>query len=40
LTTVSDKLRHPSMSTTSMYLHANDAWRAKQLASAFGMWNS
>ncbi len=36
LTTVRDNLRHSSISTTSMYLHADDARRAKQIAGAFG----
>jgi site-specific recombinase XerD len=35
LTTVRDNLRHSSISTTSMYLHADDARRAKQIAEAF-----
>jgi integrase len=40
LTTVRDNLRHSSITTTSMYLHADDAWRAKQIAEAFGLRNS
>ena len=39
LTTVRDNLRHSSISTTSMYLHADDARRAKQIAEAFGVRN-
>lgn len=35
LTAVRDNLRHSSISTTSMYLHADDARRAKQIAGAF-----
>ena len=35
LTTVRDNLRHASISTTSVYLHADDAERARQLGSAF-----
>jgi site-specific recombinase XerD len=35
LTTVRDNLRHASLATTSMYLHADDALRAKQLADRF-----
>ena len=40
LTTVRDNLRHSSISTTSMYLHADDARRAKQIAEAFGVRNA
>jgi site-specific recombinase XerD len=36
LTTVRDNLRHASVSTTSLYLHVDDAKRAAQLASIFG----
>jgi site-specific recombinase XerD len=36
LPTVRDNLRHASLSTTSVYLHAGDTRRAKQVASAFG----
>ena len=35
LTTVRDNLRHASLSTTSIYLHADDAERARQLGAAF-----
>lgn len=35
LTTVRDNLRHASISTTSVYLHGDDAKRAKQLRDAF-----
>lgn len=35
LTTVRDNLRHASISTTSIYLHADEVARAKQLGSAF-----
>jgi site-specific recombinase XerD len=35
LTTVRDNLRHASISTTSIYLHADDLKRAKQIAKAF-----
>jgi site-specific recombinase XerD len=35
LTTVRDNLRHASLTTTSTYLHADDARRAKQVASRF-----
>jgi site-specific recombinase XerD len=35
LTTVRDNLRHASISTTSIYLHADQAKRAKQLEKAF-----
>lgn len=35
LTTVRDNLRHASLSTTSMYLHSDDARRAKQIGGAF-----
>ena len=31
LTTVRDNLRHASLATTSMYLHTDDARRAKQV---------
>lgn len=37
LTAVRDNLRHSSISTTSMYLHADDARRAKQITGAFGV---
>jgi site-specific recombinase XerD len=37
LTTVRDNLRHSSISTTSVYLHADDARRAKQIAGAFAV---
>jgi site-specific recombinase XerD len=36
LTTVRDNLRHASLSTTSIYLHTDEAKRAKQLRQAFG----
>jgi site-specific recombinase XerD len=36
LTTVRDNLRHASISTTSLYLHGDDAKRAKLLSAAFG----
>ncbi len=36
LTAVRDNLRHSSISTTSMYLHADDARRAKQITGVFG----
>ncbi|MFM0213893.1 site-specific integrase [Paraburkholderia sediminicola] len=36
LTTVRDNLRHASISTTSIYLHSDDAKRAQQIAGAFG----
>lgn len=35
LTTVRDNLRHSSLATTSMYLHADDERRAKQVADRF-----
>jgi len=35
LTAVRDNLRHSSLATTSMYLHADDARRAKQVADRF-----
>ena len=35
LTTVRDNLRHASLSTTSIYLHTDEAKRAKQLGAAF-----
>lgn len=35
LTTVRDNLRHASISTTSVYLHGDDAKRARQLREAF-----
>ena len=35
LTTVCDNLRHASLSTTSIYLHTDEAKRAKQLGAAF-----
>ena len=35
LTTVRDNLRHASLATTSMYLHADDARRARQVADRF-----
>jgi site-specific recombinase XerD len=35
LTTVRDSLRHASLATTSMYLHTDDARRAKQVADRF-----
>ena len=37
LTAVRDNLRHSSISTTSMYLHADDERRARQIAGAFGV---
>jgi site-specific recombinase XerD len=37
LTTVRDNLRHASISTTSVYLHGDEAKRAKQMASAFAV---
>ncbi len=37
LTTVRDNLRHASLSTTSVYLHGDDAERARQLGAAFGV---
>ncbi|WP_345817729.1 phage integrase family protein (plasmid) [Paraburkholderia sp. PREW-6R] len=36
LTTVRDNLRHASVSTTSIYLHSDEAKRARQIAEAFG----
>ena len=36
LTTVRDNLRHASVSTTSMYLHTDQARRARQMRDAFG----
>jgi len=36
LTTVRDNLRHASVSTTSIYLHSDEAKRARQLGDAFG----
>ncbi len=36
LTIVSDNLRHASISTTSIYLHGDDAKRARQIARVFG----
>jgi len=36
LTTVRDNLRHASVSTTSIYLHADDVKRARQINTAFG----
>jgi site-specific recombinase XerD len=36
LTIVRDNLRHASISTTSIYLHGDDAKRARQIALAFG----
>ena len=35
LTSVRDNLRHSSLATTSMYLHADDERRAKQVADRF-----
>jgi site-specific recombinase XerD len=35
LSAVRDKLRHASISTTSIYLHADDVKRARQFAQAF-----
>ena len=35
LTTVRDNLRHASLATTSMYLHADDTRRARQVADQF-----
>lgn len=35
LTTVRDKLRHASISTTSIYLHGDEVKRARQLGEAF-----
>jgi site-specific recombinase XerD len=36
LTTVRDNLRHASIATTSMYLHADDTRRARQVGERFG----
>ncbi|HEX4892438.1 MAG: hypothetical protein HZA63_03205 [Rhodocyclales bacterium] len=36
LTTVRDNLRHASVSTTSVYPHADQARRARQMREAFG----
>ena len=36
LTTVRDNLRHASVSTTSIYLHSDEAKRARQISAAFG----
>jgi len=36
LTTVRDNLRHASLATTSIYLHTDEARRARQLGEAFG----
>jgi site-specific recombinase XerD len=36
LTTVRDNLRHASISTTSGYLHTDEARRAKEMGAAFG----
>jgi site-specific recombinase XerD len=36
LTTVRDNLRHASVSTTSVYLHTDQAKRARQMRDAFG----
>jgi site-specific recombinase XerD len=35
LVTVRDNLRHSSISTTSIYLHGDDAKRSKQMGDAF-----
>ena len=35
LTTVRDNLRHSSVATTSMYLHADDLRRARQIRGVF-----
>jgi site-specific recombinase XerD len=35
LTTVRDNLRHASISTTSIYLHSDQAKRARQIRDAF-----
>lgn len=40
LTTVRDNLRHASVSTTSVYLHSDQAKRARQMRDAFGTPNS
>ena len=37
LTTVRDNLRHASLATTSIYLHADDARRVKQVADRFAV---
>ena len=37
LTTVRDNLRHASLATTSMYLHTDDARRARQVADRFAV---
>lgn len=37
LTTVRDNLRHASLSTTSIYLHTDEAKRAQQLGAAFAL---
>ncbi len=37
LLTVRDNLRHASISTTSNYLHGDDAHRARQVGKAFGL---
>ncbi len=37
LTTVRDNLQHVSLATTSLYLHADDARRAKQVAVRFAV---
>jgi site-specific recombinase XerD len=40
LTTVRDNLRHASVSTTSVYLHTDQAKRARQMREAFGTSNA
>jgi len=40
LTTVRDNLRHASVSTTSVYLHTDQAKRARQMRDAFGAPNA
>jgi site-specific recombinase XerD len=40
LTTVRDNLRHASVSTTSIYLHTDQAKRARQMRDAFGSPNA
>jgi site-specific recombinase XerD len=40
LTTVRDNLRHASISTTSVYLHTDQAKRARQMGDAFGSPNA
>ena len=40
LTTVRDNLRHASVSTTSVYLHTDQAKRARQMRDAFSMPNT